>query len=462
MSWVWGERFSKPPDKLAQEFIASLSFDRRLANYDIQGSIAHTKMLAHCRIIKREEAREIIWGLKEIASEIEAGKFPFNVEYEDIHLNIEHRLKEKIGEVAGKLHTARSRNDQIALDLHLFLREGISRLLERICSLQEVILEVGEKNLGITMPGFTHLQPAQPILFSHHLLAYFHMLARDRERLQDCLRRTDVLPLGAGALAGTSFPIDRHYLAQLLSFSQVSENSVDAVSDRDFILEFLGAASILMMHLSRLGEELVIWSSPAFNFVQLDDAFGSGSSIMPQKKNPDIPELVRAKTGRVYGSLITLLTVMKGLPLSYNRDLQEDKEPLFDTIDNVMASLIIMAEVVRTLKINRERMQKMAEEGYLNATDLADYLVRKGMAFRQAHNLVSRMVNYALKKNKRLEDFSQEEFQKFSPLIGEDVYQVLPIDKCVAARKSYGGTAPEEVRRQIRSARKILKATSPR
>jgi len=458
MSWVWGGRFLKPLNKRAEKFLASLPFDRRLASYDIQGSIAHTRMLAHCGIITQEESENIVRGLEEIAREIEEGQFPFNIKCEDIHLNIEYRLQEKIGELAGKLHTARSRNDQIALDLRLFLREEISRLVELVRSLQEVILEVAEKNLEVIMPGFTHLQPAQPILFSHHLLAYFHMLERDQGRMKDALNRADMLPLGAGALAGTSFPINRHYLARLLSFSRLCENSVDAVSDRDFILEFLSATSIMMMHLSRLGEELVLWSSPAFHFVELDDAFCTGSSIMPQKKNPDVPELIRAKTGRVYGALITLLTIMKALPLSYNRDLQEDKVPLFDTVDNVKDSLMIMTEIIRTMKINPERMRRFTQEGYLNATDLADYLVRKGIPFRQAHELVSRIVHYALEKDKKLEEFSLEEFQKFSSVIGEDVYQVLRIDNCVAARKSYGGTAPEAVRHQISLARKVLRS----
>lgn len=451
---LWGGRFEEEPHPLAEAYTASIHFDKRLARYDLQGSLAHVKMLARCGIIGEDEAERILKGLEEIQGEIERGEFPFDPALEDIHLNIERRLLEKIGEVGGKLHTARSRNDQIALDLRLYLREEMGEIQRLIRSLQEVLVEQAEANLDLVMPGYTHLQRAQPILLAHHLLAYFEMLDRDRERFADSFKRVNVLPLGSGALAGVGFPIDRDYVAELLGFSAISANSIDAVSDRDFILEFLAASSILMMHLSRLSEELTLWASAEFGFIELPDAFTTGSSMMPQKKNPDVAELCRGKTGRVYGALVALLTLLKGLPLSYNRDLQEDKEPLFDTVDTVKATLRVFQEMLRAVRFHGDRMREAALAGFLNATDVADYLVGKGMPFRQAHEVTGKLVQECLKQKKRIEELSLEELRRFSPLFGEDIYRFITLEACLERRQSFGGTAKGRVVEALRAARR--------
>lgn len=434
-------------------FTASISFDRRLAPYDIAGSIAHCKMLVKCKIISKSEGDKILKGLREIKEEITKGKFKFLPQDEDIHMAIERRLIEKTGESGGRLHTARSRNDQVSLDMRMYLRDETERISVLIKNLQDSIVKLSEKNMEVIMPGFTHLQHAQPVLFSHHLMAYFFMLKRDRERFADCLNRVNVLPLGAGALAGTSFSIERGFIARQLGFSSVSENSIDTVSDRDFVIEFLSAGAMLMMHLSRLAEELVIWSSPEFSFIDMDEDFCTGSSIMPQKKNPDVAELIRGKTGRIYGNLQSVLTVMKGLPLSYNRDMQEDKEKLFDTVDTMKNVLEVLSPLISSLKLNRERMLSLAKEGYANATDAADYLVRKGVPFRKAHQLIRDIVLYSMGRGKPLEELSVKELKVFSPLFSKDFFDVINIRRCVESRKSQGGTAPEEVKDQIKKSK---------
>jgi len=434
-------------------FTASIFFDRRLASYDIAGSIAHCKMLVKCEIISGSEGEKILKGLAEIEEEIVKGKFRFLAKDEDIHMAIERRLIEKVGEAGGRLHTARSRNDQISLDMRMYLRDETGKISGLIKNLQSSIVELSEKNLEVVMPGFTHLQHAQPVLFSHHLMAYFFMLKRDRERFEDCLKRVNILPLGAGALAGTGFSIDREFIAKELGFSSVSENSIDTVSDRDFVIEFLSIAAILIMHLSRLAEELVIWCSPEFSFIEIDEDFCTGSSIMPQKKNPDVAELIRGKTGRIYGNLQAILTVMKGLPLSYNRDMQEDKERLFDTVDTLKNILEVLEPLISSLKLNSERMVSLAREGYLNATDAADYLVGKGIPFRKAHQVLRKIILYAMKRNKRLEQLNLKELKSFSPLFSEDFFSVIDIRTCVESRKSQGGTAPERVKNQIRKSK---------
>ena len=434
-------------------FIASISFDRRLAPYDIAGSIAHCKMLVKCKIISKNEGDKIFKGLREIEEEITEGKFRFLPQDEDIHMAIERRLMEKTGESGGRLHTARSRNDQISLDMRMYLRDEIEKISTLIENLQDSIVKLSEKNMEVIMPGFTHLQHAQPVLFSHHLMAYFSMLKRDRERFAECFNRTNVLPLGAGALAGTSFSIDREFVSRQLGFSSVSENSIDTVSDRDFVIEFLSAGAMLMMHLSRLAEELVIWSSPEFSFIEMDEDFCTGSSIMPQKKNPDVAELIRGKTGRIYGNLQSLLTVMKGLPLSYNRDMQEDKERLFDTVDTVKNVLQVLSPLISSLKLNREKMLSLTKEGYLNATDAADYLVKKGVPFRKAHQLIKDIVLYSMRRGKALEELSVKELKVFSPLFSNDFFDAIDIKRCVESRKSQGGTSTEEVKEQIRKSK---------
>jgi len=440
------------------EFFASIPFDRRLYREDIEGSIAHARMLARQGIISEKEAELIIMGLAAIREEIERGEFPFRSELEDIHMNIEARLYEKIGELAGKLHTARSRNDQIALDMRLFVKRAISRTVDGITELQRALVEAAERYLDTPMPGYTHLQRAQPVLLSHHLLAYFEMFRRDKERFQDCLKRTDVLPLGSGALAGVTFPIDRDFLAAELGFGEVGANSLDAVSDRDFVLEYEACASLAMMHLSRLCGELVLWSSQEFGFVELAPEYTSGSSIMPQKRNPDAAELVRGKAGRVYGHLMALLTTMKGLPLSYNRDMQEDKEGLFDTVDTLLACLEVAAGMVRTARFDEERLRRAAGEGYLLATDLADYLTKKGLPFREAHHAVSQLVRYAAARGKDPSRLSLEELRRFSPLFDEGVYDIT-LESALRARRHPGGTAPEEVARALERAKRLISPT---
>lgn len=451
----WEGRFKEKTRRAVEEFTSSIQFDRRLYKYDILGSIAHAEMLARQGIIKGEEARKIIKGLKEIEREIERGDFPFRADLEDIHMNIEGRLIEKIGDVGGKLHTARSRNDQVSLDLRLYLRDEIKEILSLIKALKSNLIKKAEENIDVVMPGYTHLQRAQPVLFSHYLLAYFDMLERDSERFRDCLERLNVSPLGAGALAGTGFPIDRRYVAKRLGFPKVSENSIDAVSDRDFILEFSSTSSILMMHLSRLSEDIILWSSQEFSFLEIPDTLATGSSIMPQKKNPDVPELVRGKTGKVYGNLFALLTMMKALPLSYNRDMQEDKEGLFDTVDTVKDSLRIYSLLIKGIKINRERMAEAARGGFMTATDIADYLVRKGLPFRKAHSIAGRIVRYAIDRGKDLEEIPLNRLRGFSGLIEEDIYKYISLEKSIELKSSLGGTSKRNVLGRIRKLKKM-------
>ncbi|MFQ5850793.1 MAG: argininosuccinate lyase [Candidatus Binatia bacterium] len=447
---LWAGRIKDQTASSVEAFTSSIAVDQKLYRYDIAGSIAHTKMLARQRIISAREAQRIVGGLKTIRKEIEGGDFPFSSADEDIHMNIERRLIHKIGPVAEKLHTARSRNDQVALDMRLYLREELKGILAAVRRLKAELARMARRYVKVIMPGYTHLQRAQPVLFSHHLLAYVDMLDRDGKRLEGCSERVNVLPLGSGALAGTTYPIDRAYVARLLGFPRLSKNSVDAVSDRDFVLEFLSVSAILFVHLSRLAEELILWSSEEFGFIELPDRYCTGSSMMPQKKNPDVPELIRAKTGRVYGHLQALLTVMKGLPLAYNRDLQEDKIPLFDTVDTVKASLEIMREVIREMRVKKERMLAAAQDGFMNATDLADYLVCCGMSFRSAHAVVGRIVRYCLESHRRIEQLSLAELRRFSARIEKDVYAYLTLDAVVERRRAPGGTAPANVRRRLR------------
>jgi argininosuccinate lyase len=448
-------RFQKGVDKRVEKYVASIPFDWRLYKQDIAGSMAHAQMLANQGLISKKDAELIIRGLVSIREEIEQGKLEFKLELEDIHMNIESHLFEKIGDVAGKLHTARSRNDQVALDLRLFVKEAIGETVSKLKHFQLALLDVAEANKSVIMPGYTHLQQAQPVLFAHHLLAYFEMLQRDVMRFQDCLKRTDVLPLGSGALAGVGYSIDRDFVAKKLEFSELSKNSLDAVSDRDFVIEYEAAASIAMMHVSRLAEEIVLWSSEEFSFVELDEAYATSSSIMPQKKNPDVVELARGKTGRVYGNLLGLLTVMKGLPLAYNRDMQEDKEGLFDTADKLLTTLEVFAGLIKTLKIDADRMRQVMSGSYLLATDVADYLVRKGLPFRQAHKIVGELVQYAIGKSKSFGELSLDEYRSFSPLFADDVYGIT-VDTSVAARNVIGGTAPEQVLASLSRARKLV------
>lgn len=457
MKKPWGGRFQQSTDALMEQFSQSISFDRILYAYDIEGSIAHCKMLAKCKIIKPAESKKIIGGLKRIAKEFDEGRFEVQERLEDIHMNIESRLAEMIGPVAGKLHTARSRNDQICLDIRMYLRDEIGEIQQAILQLTKTLLSLAKKNIDHIIPGYTHLQRAQPVLLSHHLLAHLEMFLRDRDRLEDCLKRVNVMPLGSAALAGTNFPIDRSYVAKLLNFPEVSTNSMDAVSDRDFLIEFCSSASIIMMHLSRFCEEVVLWSSSEFNRIELSDAFSTGSSIMPQKKNPDPAELIRGKTGRVYGSLVALLTLMKSLPLAYNRDLQEDKEPLFDTVNTVKICLAVFNGMMQTAKFKKTATEELQSEGFLTATDIADYLVLKGLPFRDAHEVTGRAVAYCLKAKKSLAELSLTEFKKISPKFKEDVLDHISIEGSIARKASYGGTARKNVVEQIARLQKILK-----
>ena len=462
---LWGGRFRRETAEEVEGFTSSLSFDRRLYRQDIRGSMAHARMLARQGIISREEGDLIVSGLEGILADLEAGRLVPGTEAgegqgqsraEDIHSLVEQLLVQRIGPAGGKLHTARSRNDQVALDLHLYIKEELEEVLGLITGLQKTLVARAEEQRETILPGYTHLQRAQPVLLAHHLLAYFFMLERDYGRLRDCLRRADLMPLGAAALAGTGFPVDPGQVARELGFTDLYDNSLDAVSDRDFLLEFLAAASICMTHLSRLAEELILWSTAEFGFVELDDAYATGSSIMPQKKNPDVLELIRAKTGRVYGDLMALLTVMKGLPMAYNRDLQEDKEAVFDAVDTLKASLALMAGVVSTVKFHRERMYEAAAGGFANATDVADYLARKGLPFRQAHEVVGKIVLYCLEHGKLLGDLTPEEFRGFSPLFDLDILDLLAPEAVVAARDSHGGTSPRRVREALQKARTML------
>jgi argininosuccinate lyase len=450
---LWAGRFNEPTDAFVEAFTASVEFDKRLYRYDIQGSIAHADMLARQGILSEQERQSIIDGLQRIQRHIEAGNFDWSVAREDVHMNIEAALTEDIGDAGKKLHTGRSRNDQVATDVRLWLRDEIKTIGQEIVRLQKALLDTAEREAETVMPGFTHLQTAQPVTFGHHLMAWFEMLERDRDRFGDCLKRTNIMPLGAAALAGTTYPIDRHYTAELLGFERPAANSLDAVSDRDFAIEFTAAASILMMHLSRMSEELIIWSSAQFNFVELSDAFCTGSSIMPQKKNPDVPELVRGKTGRIFGHLMGLLTLMKSQPLAYNKDNQEDKEPLFDTADNVKGCLKVFADMIPAIRPNREAMRDATLKGFATATDLADYLVRKGLPFRDAHEVVGKAVALGVSKRCDLADLSLKELQDFSDLITDDVFEVLTLDGSLAARNHIGGTAPEQVKTAVKEAR---------
>jgi argininosuccinate lyase len=445
-----------PFQAFIQEFSASLPLDRRLYRHDIRGSQAHCRMLMRQAIISQEEGERILKGLVEILQEIESGQFPFSLEWEDIHMNVEHRLIEKIGDVGGKLHTARSRNDQVALDERLFLREEIQVILNHLLALMEVLVDKAESHLGVIMPGYTHLQRAQPVLFSHHLMAYYEMFRRDRRRLEQCSTSMNELPLGAGALSGVDFPIDRLSVARELGFTSISRNSVDAVSDRDFILEFLSASSILAVHLSRFCEELVLWSSQEFGFIRLGDLFCTGSSIMPQKRNPDVAELIRAKAGEMVGHFVSLLITLKGLPLAYNKDLQTDKGPLFHTVDAVQACLRAFTEMVRTMEIAQHEMAAATEAGYLTATDLADYLVSKGQPFRKAHGVVAEIVRTCMERGISLSQLSLRELRVFQKSFDEDVYEVLDPMRSVERRDSSGGTATERVREAIEEARADL------
>jgi argininosuccinate lyase len=454
---AWSGRFDEPVAELVKRYTASVDFDKRLAEFDIQGSLAHASMLGAQGIISLQDVQAIETGLKEILVEIQNRQFEWLLDLEDVHLNIEKRLTDKIGDAGKRLHTGRSRNDQVATDVRLWLRATVDAVINGITKLQTSLLDLAEQHAATIMPGFTHLQVAQPVTFGHHLMAYYEMLKRDAERFADARKRINRLPLGAAALAGTSYPIDREMVAKSLGFDSVCNNSLDAVSDRDFAIEFSSAASMMMMHLSRFSEELILWSSPRFAFIDIADRFCTGSSIMPQKKNPDVPELVRGKTGRIYGHLMALLTLMKSQPLAYNKDNQEDKEPLFDTADTLLVTLEIYADMLRGITVNKANMRQAALEGFATATDLADYLVKKGMPFRDAHEVVALAVKLGVQKGCDLADMALSELQTFSDLIGEDVYEVLTLEGSAASRNHIGGTAPERVMQAIQQARVLLK-----
>lgn len=458
MKKLWGGRFSQGQDSLTEAFGASIGFDHIFAPFDIQGSIAHATMLGEVGIVSPEESKQIVEGLKAVQARWERGELEFRLSDEDIHMNIERYLTEAIGPVAGKLHTARSRNDQVATDFHLYVRAQIVFSVDALCALQDSLVTLARAHGDAIMPGYTHLQRAQPILFSHHLLAYVSMFQRDVARLQDLWKRVNILPLGAGALAGTTFPINRERVAELLGFDGVYENSMDAVSDRDFALEYLGCCATTIMHLSRLGEEIVLWSTGEFGFVELSDAYSTGSSIMPQKKNADFAELIRGKSGRVYGSLMGLLTTMKGLPLAYNKDMQEDKECVFDATDTVLGSLRVMAPMVASLTIRKDAMRAHATKGFTNATDAADYLAKKNMPFREAHEVVGKLVRYCVEQASELEQLSLETFKRFSPVFESDIYEAIKLETVVNRRLSRGGTGEEAVRQQLEVATKTSQA----
>ncbi len=446
---LWKGRFSKQATSSSDEFNASIGFDQRLYKEDITGSIAHAKMLGKQGIITAEESKLIIQTLQEILADIEAGKVEFTIENEDIHMNIETILTERIGQTGKKLHTARSRNDQIALDIRMYLKKETAEVDGLLEALLKTLADLAEQHQKTIMPGYTHLQRAQPVTLAYHLLAYYQMFARDKERFADCLKRVDRLPLGSGALAGTTYNTDRQFLAEELGFAQVLPNGMDAVADRDFALEFINCCSITMMHLSRFCEELILWSSVEFGFIEMDDSYSTGSSIMPQKKNPDMAELIRGKSGRVFGDMMALLTICKGLPLAYNKDLQEDKEPVFDAVDTVKASLGIFREMLETLTVNEQTMAKAAKYGYMNATDAADYLVSKGIPFRDCHEIIGKMVLYSIQKGVALDDLTMEEFQSFSEAFEEDIYDAISIENCIKAKKSEGSTSFESVGKQL-------------
>ena len=454
---LWGGRFEGTVEDWVEQFGASISFDHQLAKFDLMGSLAHVQMLGQTGILSLEEAEQIQDGLQALLRDLEAGELHFDIANEDIHMNMEVLLTEKIGPLAGKLHTARSRNDQVATDMHLYLKEQLGHVLDKLANLNSVLLDLAEKHVETIMPGYTHLQHAQPISFAHHLMAYYNMFQRDSERFAFNLKHTDLSPLGAAALAGTTFPIDRQLSSDLLGFQQPYTNSLDAVSDRDFILEFLSNASILMMHMSRFCEEIINWCSFEYQYISLSDSFSTGSSIMPQKKNPDMAELIRGKTGRVYGHLLGLLTVMKSLPLAYNKDLQEDKEGMFDTVETILNSLDVLAGMLSSMQVNKAKMQQSTENDFSNATELADYLAEKGLPFREAHEIVGKLVLDSIKHGKNIQDWDLEELQVYHPLIEEDIYIYLRPETAVQRRNSLGGTGFEQVKFQIEQAKKELK-----
>ncbi len=453
---LWGGRFNKATDKKVDDFNSSISFDARLYKQDITGSIAHATMLGKVGIITKEESALICKTLKEILADVEAGKVEFLIDAEDIHMNVETILIERIGDVGKKLHTGRSRNDQVALDIRMYVKDEIVEISSMLKNLLKTLLNMAEQNKDTIMAGYTHLQKAQPITFAHYVMAYFQMFKRDYERLQDVYKRTDVMPLGSGALAGTTFPLDRMFVAEQLGFSAITENSLDGVSDRDFAIELLAALSLISVHLSRMSEEMILFNSHEFSYVEMDDAFSTGSSIMPQKKNPDIAELVRGKSGRVFGDLMALLTVMKGIPLAYNKDMQEDKEAIFDGVDTIKMCLPVFTDMLATLTLKKDNLRKGAAGGFTNATDYADYLVKKGVPFREAHSISGKTVFYCISKDKALEDLSLEEFKDFSPLIKEDVYDAISLETCVNERKIYGGPAKEAVETAIKNGQNFL------
>ena len=456
MAKLWGGRFTKGTDKAVEDFTSSIAFDTRMYAEDIAGSKAHATMLAKQNIISDADRDAIVEGLTKIKGQIDKGEFPFSVALEDIHMNIEKRLTDDIGEAGGRLHTGRSRNDQCAVDLHMYVRKAVVEMGELIVDMQKALIETAEKYSDVIMPGYTHLQRAQPVLFGHHMMAYFSMLERDFDRLLMVFKHADIMPLGAGALAGSTYGIDQTYTQKLLGFSRIYENSMDAVSDRDYVVEFLSFASLVMMHLSRLSEELILWSSNEFNFIELDDAHCTGSSIMPQKKNPDVCELVRGKTGRTYGHLLGLLATLKGLPLTYNKDMQEDKEGIFDAIDTVHFALSINAAMIRGMKVNGAHMKAVLDDDFSNATDMADYLAKKGVPFREAHEIVGNAVHHCIEKGCVLLDLSVEDFKAISPYFDADILDAISIEACVAGRNNYSGTAPECVERQRNNGKQII------
>lgn len=453
---LWGGRFSKSTADIVDGFNASIAIDKELYRCDILGSIAHAKMLGKSEIIELEESKLIVDTLQEILVDIENGEIEFKIEYEDIHMNIESILIERIGNVGKKLHTARSRNDQVAVDIRIYLKMEIENIKAYLKRLMKTIIDISKENMDTILPGYTHLQRAQPIRLSYHFMAYFQMFKRDYERLEDCYTRVDYLPLGAGALAGTSYLTDREFLASELGFSNICENSLDAVSDRDFVIEFIGAASMISMHLSRFCEELILWSSSEFGFVEIDDSYSTGSSIMPQKKNPDIAELIRGKTGRIYGDLFSILTVMKSLPLAYNKDMQEDKEPLFDTVNTIKECIDIFEKMICTLTFNKNEMRESAELGFMNATDVADYLSKKGVPFRQAHEIVGKMVLYCIENTKKIKELSLDELNSFSMKFEIDLFEKTKLENCIEAKVSYGSTSYKSVNEMIKSAEQFL------
>ncbi|GAE87055.1 argininosuccinate lyase [Acetivibrio straminisolvens] len=453
---LWGGRFEKSTDKSVDDFNSSIRFDCRMYKQDILGSIAHAKMLGKCKIISEEDSLLIQNTLKEILKDIEEGKVQFEIDAEDIHMNVEKILISRIGDVGKRLHTGRSRNDQVALDIRMYLRDEVVEIKKLLAELERTLIEIAKNNTDTILPGYTHLQRAQPITFAHHMMAYFQMFKRDIERLDDCYKRINIMPLGSGALASTTYPLDRYMVAKELDFDSITENSLDAVSDRDFAIELSACLSIVMMHLSRFSEEIILWSSHEFGFVELDDAYSTGSSIMPQKKNPDVAELVRGKTGRVYGDLFALLSVMKSLPLAYNKDMQEDKEAIFDAVDTVKMCLPVFTKMIETMKVNKENMYRAAQGGFTNATDIADYLVKKGIPFRNAHEIIGKMVLYCIENNKSIDELDMSEFKSFSELISEDVYEEISLSKCVSGRKLPGGPAKESVMASIENGLKFL------